>query len=64
MSQREKKRRGGKKNNNIYLKSILNRTIFLKYNNLGSNLNDTIKKVIENNFGFSFTEFNFAITEI
>lgn len=51
MSQREKKRRGGKKNNNIYLKSILNRTIFLKYNNLGSNLNDTIKKVIENNIG-------------
>lgn len=51
MSQREKKRRGGKKNNNIYLKSILNRTIFLKYNNLGSNINGSIKKIIEGNIG-------------
>ena len=48
MSQRQKKR-GGKKNNNIYLKSIINRTILLKYTNLGSNLDTSLLKSIERN---------------
>lgn len=51
MSQREKKRRGGKKNSNIYLKSVLNRSLLIKYNNLGSNLNDTLSSLIEKSIG-------------
>ena len=48
MSQRQKKR-GGKKNNNIYLKSIINRCVLLKYTNLGSNLDATLLKSLEKN---------------